>query len=67
MDEEIGKAAGVVWHYLDGHGASAVSAVKKGSRLAEPLFFMALGWLAREHKLELVQGKRGLQVSLRGR
>ena len=67
MDDEIGKAAGVLWHYLDNHGPSALSPLKRGSRLAEPLFFMAIGWLAREHKIELVPGKRGLQISLRSR
>jgi hypothetical protein len=67
MQEDIGAAAGVVWHYLDEHGASALSALKRGSRLADPLVFMALGWLAREGKIDLLRSHRSIQVSLRDR
>jgi hypothetical protein len=67
MQDDIGTAAGVVWHYLDEHGASALSALKRGSRLADPLVLMAIGWLAREGKIDLLRSRRGMQVSLRGR
>jgi Winged helix-turn-helix domain (DUF2582) len=65
MQEDISNAAGVVWRYLDEHGASALSVLKRGSRLADPLVFMAIGWLAREGKIDLLRSRRGVQVSLR--
>jgi hypothetical protein len=67
MQEDIGTAAGVVWRYLDEHGASALSALRRGCRLADPLVPMAIGWLAREDKIDLLRSHRSIQVSLRGR
>ena len=65
MEEEIGHAAGISWQYLDQHGETTLSKLKQGTKLSDQLLLMALGWLAREHKLNLVQDKRSLKISLK--
>jgi hypothetical protein len=64
-EENIGKAAGKVWNYLKGHGTSSLSGIEKGVDAPRGVVFMAIGWLAREGKLEFVEEKRTTQVSLR--
>jgi hypothetical protein len=64
-EENIGKAAGKVWNYLKGHGKSSLSGIEKGVGAPRGVVFMAIGWLAREGKLEFVEEKRTTQVSLR--
>ena len=64
MDAEIGGAAGVIWQYLDGHGETTLTRLKKDTKLSDQLLLMALGWLAREGKLTLTQDRRALKVRL---
>lgn len=63
---EIGNTAGRVWNFLDAHGKSSVSAVEKGAKAPKRQVHMALGWLAREDKIELLEESRGLYVALKG-
>ncbi len=65
MEAEIGEAAGISWLYLEQHGVTTLSKLKQGTRLSDQLLLMALGWLARENKLNLVQQKRSLKISLK--
>jgi hypothetical protein len=65
MQEQIGTAAGTVWHLLEQRGTLTVSKIKQETKLAEPLALMALGWLAREGQITVVKVKNSLQVSLR--
>ncbi len=65
MEAEIGNAAGIIWHYLDQHGSSGLTAIKKHVNLPEPLVLMALGWLAREGKVTFTRDGRTLLVTLR--
>jgi hypothetical protein len=67
MEKRIGDAAGIVWRYLDQHSEASLSELKKETKLSDQLLLMGLGWLAREDKLNVVQDKKGLKVSLRGR
>jgi len=64
MEEQIGNAAGVVWRALDEHGTMTTSKLKQQTKLAEPVVFMAVGWLAREHKVTLAKVKNSVRVSL---
>jgi Winged helix-turn-helix domain (DUF2582) len=66
MQEEIGAAAGVLWRYLDEHGATTLGTLKRDTKLSESMLHMAVGWLAREAKLEMTRGKRGVEVASRG-
>jgi hypothetical protein len=67
MQAQIGDAAGVIWRYLDEHVEASLSELKKATKLSEQLLLMGLGWLAREEKVDVVQDKKGLKVSLKGR
>ncbi len=51
--EEIGTAAGVVWRLLRASGPATLYAIERGAALPRPLAPMALGWLAREGKLQI--------------
>ena len=67
MEKQIGDAAGIIWKYLDQHTEATLSELKQATKLSEQLVLMGLGWLAREEKLSVVQDKKGLKVSLKGR
>ena len=62
--EAIGETAGKVWHFLDSKGQSSLAAVERGIKAPKPLVDMAVGWLAREGKVELRQEKRGIRLWL---
>jgi hypothetical protein len=62
--DAIGATAGMVWRYLEANGSSSISAIEKGVAAPRVLVDMALGWLAREGKLVLVEEERSTQVRL---
>ena len=47
----IGNNAGVIWNVLNANGKMTESKLKKESGLGSAEFYSALGWLAREGKL----------------
>ena len=47
----IGNNAGVIWNALTTNGKMTESKLKKETGLASAEFYTALGWLAREGKL----------------
>jgi hypothetical protein len=62
---EIGHVAGDVWGLLVRDGSQTVAAIKKSIDAPPDLVLAAIGWLAREDKLEfLIQG-RSVKVSLK--
>ena len=63
--QAIGETAGQVWEFLNQHGTCSLNAVKLGVKAPKSLVDMAIGWLAREGKIDLSQEKRSIQVSLR--
>jgi hypothetical protein len=64
-EESIGKVAGKVWHYLHDHGRASLSRIETAVKAPRGVTLMALGWLAREGKLEFGQEKRTTQVWLK--
>lgn len=60
--QKIGENAGLIWSALQG-GALAVKALKKATKLKEADLNLALGWLAREGKLNFQEGEE-LVISL---
>lgn len=64
MEDKIGEVAGEVWDFLEDNGETSVSAVTKGVDAPGTKVYMAVGWLAREDKLEFVDKKRGNAVRL---
>lgn len=64
MIEKIGTNAGKVWTLLDEAGTQNVKDLKKSSKLTDKDLYAALGWLAREGKVALVEDEKELFVSL---
>jgi hypothetical protein len=65
MYEEIGKAAGEVWHALNEKGELSLAQLKKEVKGKSPLFDWAIGWLAREDKIVISREKQGFRVQLK--
>lgn len=55
----IGNNAGLVWNVLNANGRMTETKLKKETGLASADFFAALGWLARE-------GKVNVEVEVKG-
>ncbi|TWU00179.1 hypothetical protein Pla108_11240 [Botrimarina colliarenosi] len=64
--DAIGYAAGDVWGALHGKGWQTLAAVKKASDCPADLTLMAVGWLAREGKLDFAVSGRSVKVTLKG-
>ncbi len=64
MLQDIGLAAGEVWHYLESNGPCTIEQIKKGLPIKENIFSMAVGWLAREGKLSFEAEGKTLRISL---
>jgi hypothetical protein len=60
----IGETAGTVWQYLKENGRTTLTTLERGIRAPTEAVLMAVGWLAREGKLELSQEKRTVYVRL---
>jgi hypothetical protein len=63
--EAIGETAGLVWNFLRSNGGASLNALEKGVKAPKPMISMAVGWLAREGKVEIEEDKRSVRVSLR--
>ena len=61
----IGDTAGMVWHYLEQNGPMSVTGLAQ--ELGEPrdLVMQAIGWLAREEKVEITESGRTKTIFLR--
>jgi Winged helix-turn-helix domain (DUF2582) len=51
--EQIGEIAGAVWQTLSKEGPLTFAALMEEVNAPQSLFFMAIGWLAREQKLKI--------------
>ena len=66
MNEEIGKIAGSIWHTLAANGEMTLTKLKKEIAADSPVFDWAIGWLAREDKIDLTREKRSVRACLKG-
>jgi hypothetical protein len=62
---EIGHVAGDVWGILSRDGGQTVGAIKKSVSAPGDVVLAAIGWLAREDKLEFSTHGRSIKISLR--
>ncbi len=53
MLSEIGDAAGKVWQFLDTNGPSSVTKITTETGLSKNDIQRAIGWLAKEDKLDV--------------
>lgn len=63
--ETIGQTAGLVWNYLRSNGECSLSALERGIQAPKAMVAMAIGWLAREGKVEIMDAKRTIRISLK--
>jgi hypothetical protein len=62
---EIGHVAGSVWELLSRQDGMTLAALKKEVAAPADMVLAAIGWLAREDKLEFTTAGRGVKISLR--
>ena len=58
----IGNNAGVIWNALNTNGKMTESKLKMETGLASAEFYTALGWLAREGKINLEVEVKGAKT-----
>jgi hypothetical protein len=62
--QQIGETAGSVWHELSEKGPLSVAKLVDSIGGNRDVVMQAIGWLAREGKIEITENKRGKTVSL---
>ena len=65
MEAMIGDAAGQIWKLLYENGEISTAQMVRESGLPRDLAQRAVGWLAREEKIELEKVKRFEKIRLR--
>jgi hypothetical protein len=63
--EQIGLTAGAVWLYLSDKGETSLATLKKEVSASADLVLAAIGWLAREEKLEFTVSGKTVKVALK--
>jgi hypothetical protein len=61
----IGEAAGKVWEFLNEHGEANLNQIKKKVKADPNLILQAVGWLAREEKLQIEKKGRFITYALK--
>lgn len=64
VTDQIGETAGQVWHELSENGAKSLAKLAKQLDAPRDLVMQAVGWLARENKIQIVEQKRVKTISL---
>ena len=64
-EEQIGAAAGLIWHALKADGAKSLTKLTKEIDAPANVVMHAVGWLAREGKLNFEENGRTRVVSLK--
>lgn len=62
---QIGETAGAVWYYLTENSEASLATIKKDLNLSADLLLAAVGWLAREEKLEFNVSGKSVKLSLK--
>lgn len=65
MLDNIGNIAGDVWHYLEENDEATVTKLTRELGETERTVLMAIGWLAREGKLDFEKRKQGTYITLK--
>ena len=62
--DQIGEVAGQIWRELDQHGPLSYAKLVKQTGMPRDVVMHAVGWLAREDKIQIQETSRGRVVSL---
>ncbi len=63
--ERIGKTAGDIWNYLNTSGPQSITKLINALDAPRDTILQALGWLAREDKIQIDDDSRSRVVSLK--
>ncbi len=58
----IGTNAGIIWNLLNNNQRWNIAELREASGLTEKEIYTAIGWLARENKIEIEQSQNGEEV-----
>jgi len=65
INPQVGETAGRIWHLLNDEGPQTYPQLKKKIDGSGELLGFALGWLAREDKVDIRQEKKVFKVALK--
>ena len=65
MIPRIGETAGKVWRFLEEKDEATLTQIKKGVKADPNLVLQAIGWLAREDKLQIEKKGRYVTYALK--
>jgi len=65
LNGQVGETAGEVWRSLHNSGPQTLAQLKKGLHSNVALLSLAVGWLAREDKVEILVEKELFRLRLR--
>ncbi len=61
----VGETAGKVWQLLNSDGPQTLTQIRKKLKESNGHLDFAVGWLAREDKVDIIEEKRNLRLQLR--
>jgi hypothetical protein len=65
MSLKIGSAAGEIWQYLSMNEKATPIDIKASLCISNTILYLALGWLSREDKVNIVQDEHSYIISLK--
>lgn len=65
IEQQVGLTAGKIWRQLSEGGPQTLTQLKKRIDGRADLVNFAIGWLAREDKVEIVQEKKNFRLQLK--
>jgi len=65
LNGQVGEAAGEVWRSLHNSGPQTLAQLKKALNSSGELLSLAVGWLAREEKVEILSEKKSFRLRLK--
>jgi len=65
INAQVGETAGKIWNVLNDEGPQTIAQLKKKLNGSGELLSYALGWLAREDKVDITQEKKMVKVALK--
>lgn len=65
MTDNIGTTAGVLWQFLQQNGPSTMAKIAEACALDSKTLQRAIGWLAREDKIDFVSRGRSELITLK--
>lgn len=65
MNDKIGEMAGMVWNALNHKGSLTVAKLKTALKADTFILDAAIGWLAREDKIDVSKTKSSITITLK--